>query len=64
VDPRDREGRATMERVFELEVALPEEVHSDYLGRRMYVRFDHGWQPVGVQMYVALRQLFLRRFGV
>jgi len=64
VDPRDREGRATMERVFELEVALPEEVEADFLGRRMYVRFDHGWQPVGVQMYTALRQLFLRRFGV
>ncbi len=64
VDPRDQEGRATMERVFELEVALPDQVESDYLGRRMFVRFDHGYEPAGIQAYRALRQLFLRRFGV
>jgi putative peptide zinc metalloprotease protein len=64
VDPRDPDGRATLERVFEMEVILDDSVPSDYLGRRVYVRFDHGYQSVGVQMYRALRQVFLKRFGV
>jgi putative peptide zinc metalloprotease protein len=64
VDPRDPDGRATLERVFEMEVILDDSVPSDYLGRRMYVRFDHGYESVGVQMYRALRQVFLKRFGV
>jgi putative peptide zinc metalloprotease protein len=64
VDPRDPDGRATLERVFEIEVELPDAVETDFLGRRMYVRFDHGYEAVGFQMYRALRQLFLRRFGV
>jgi putative peptide zinc metalloprotease protein len=64
VDPRDSSGRATLERVFELEVDLPAEVETDYLGRRMYVRLDHGYKAAGLQMYMALRQLFLRQFGV
>ncbi len=64
IDPRDSTGRATLERVFELEIDLPEQVETDFLGRRMYVRFDHGYKAVGLQMYMALRQLFLRQFGV
>ena len=64
VDPRDESGHATLTRVFELEIDLQPEAQLDFLGRRMYVRLDHGYQPVGTQMYVALRQLFLRQFGV
>jgi len=64
IDPRDSSGRATMERVFEVEVDLPPTVHTEFLGQRMFVRFDHGHKAVGFQMYRALRQLFLRRFGV
>jgi putative peptide zinc metalloprotease protein len=64
VDPRDPDGRATIERVFEMEVSLGNEVPADYLGRRMHVRFDHGYEAVGFQVYRALRQVFLKRFGV
>ena len=63
-DPGDREGRTTLERVFEIEISLPPEGHTEYLGTRMYVRFDHGYEPLGIQAWRALRQLFLRRFGV
>ena len=34
------------------------------VGGRAYVRFDHGWQPLAVQWYLTLRQLFLARFNV
>jgi len=64
VDPRDPQGRTTLERVFEIEVTLPEATHARYLGSRMYVRFDHGYEPLGVQLYRSLRQLFLRQFSV
>lgn len=64
VDPRDPEGRQTLERVFEFEVALPDEAPTQFLGNRVYVRFDHGYEPIGLQLYRSLRQLLLRRFSV
>ncbi len=64
VDPRDPDGRQTMQRVFELELGLPADVPTEFIGRRVYVHFDHGYKPLGVQAYRALRQLFLRRFSV
>jgi putative peptide zinc metalloprotease protein len=64
VDPRDNQGVTTLGRVFQLELALPPEVRSSYLGARVYVRFDHGFEPVGFQVYRALRQLFLRLLDV
>ena len=64
VDPRDSQGVTTLSKVFQLELALPPEVRSPYLGARVYVRFDHGYEPVGFQIYRALRQLLLRRFDV
>jgi putative peptide zinc metalloprotease protein len=30
----------------------------------VYVRFDHGWEPLAVQWARELRQLFLARFNV
>ena len=53
-----------LERVFQLELALPEELRSPYLGARVFVRFDHGFEPLGVQAYRALKRLLLRRFDV
>jgi putative peptide zinc metalloprotease protein len=64
VDPRDPEGRQTLARVFEFEVALPDEATTRFLGNRVHVRFDHGYEPIGLQLYRSLRQLLLRQFGV
>ena len=64
VDPRDNQGATALGRVFQLELALPPEVRSSYLGARVYVRFDHGFEPIGFQVYRSLRQLFLRLFDV
>jgi putative peptide zinc metalloprotease protein len=64
VDPRDEQGVRTLARVFQLELALPPEVREAYLGARVFVRFDHGTEPVGFQVYRALRQLLLRHFDV
>ena len=64
VSPADSSGRTTLERIFEVEVSLPPEARTKYLGTRMYVRFDHGYEPLGWQAWRSLRQLLLRRFGV
>ena len=64
VDPRDKQGVTALERVFQLELVLPEELRSPYLGARVFVRFNHGFEPIGLQAYRALRRLFLRRFDV
>ena len=31
-------------------------------GSRVYVRFDHDWEPIGQQVWRRMRQLLLSRF--
>ena len=64
VDPRDGSGLTALEQVFVLDLELPPTITTDYLGQRVEVRFDHGAEPLAVQWYRSLRQLFLSRFGV
>jgi putative peptide zinc metalloprotease protein len=64
VDPRDQNGVKTLRQVFQLELVLPDDVRSDYLGARVFVRFDHGYEPAGIQVYRAFRRLLLRQFNV
>lgn len=64
VDPRDQQGVTALRQVFQLELTLPGEVRSEYLGSRVFVRFDHGFEPVGFQVYRAFRRLLLRQFNV
>jgi len=64
VDPRDKQGVTALGRVFQLELELPPEVRSPYLGARVFVRFDHGFEPAGIQLYRAFRRLLLRKFDV
>jgi putative peptide zinc metalloprotease protein len=62
VDPEDTNGVRTTESVFEIELTLP--VAVSRLGERVYVRFDHGSEPLAWQWYRRIRQLFLKRFNV
>jgi putative peptide zinc metalloprotease protein len=64
ISPQDANGRTTLERIFEIEVSLPLEARAEYLGARVHVRIDHGFRPIGLQIWRSLRQLFLRQFGV
>lgn len=64
VDPRDPRGVQTLERVFEFELRLPEAANESFLGRRATVKLNHGFQPVGFQIWTAFRQLFLRLYDV
>ena len=65
VDPRDSKGLTAAQRVFQFDLELPlPRPGVINLGGRVYVRFDHGWEPVGVQWYRQVRQIFLARFNV
>jgi putative peptide zinc metalloprotease protein len=64
VNPQDNEGVTTLQQIFQLELELPQEIRSDFLGSRVYVRFDHGFEPAGFQVFRALSRLFLRHFNV
>ncbi len=52
---------ASGERVFEFEISLPAVPADTRIGTRVYVRFDHGAEPLASQWYRDLQQLLLRR---
>jgi len=64
VDPSDKQGITTLRQIFQLELTFPAEVTSEYLGARVFVRFDHGLEPAGFQIYRAFRRLLLRQFNI
>ena len=64
VDPSSGEGDKAYEPIFQFELEFPAEADARYLGERVYVRFDFGFEPLAWQWYRLARQLFLRRFGV
>lgn len=64
VDPRDTHGITAMEKVFQIDLTLPSDRRILNVGGRVYVRFDHGWEPLAVQWARQLRQLFLARLNV
>jgi len=64
VDPLDKEGMKSIEKFFQFDLALPASAGIRAFGGRVYVRFDHGWQPLATRWYRQVRQLFLSRFHV
>jgi putative peptide zinc metalloprotease protein len=64
-DPRDPQGRKTLERVFEIDVAPLEPLgRLPAWGQRVFLRFDLEPIPMGVQGWQGLRRVFLRHFNV
>ena len=64
VDPSDAQGDRAVQSMFEVELELPAELEVVNAGGRVYVRFDHGLEPLATQWYRRVRQLFLPRFEV
>ena len=62
-DPRQPDTPTAITRWFEFELELPAE-RSRALGERVYVRFEHGWEPVAWRMLRSVRQVFMKRFVV
>jgi putative peptide zinc metalloprotease protein len=64
IDPRDMMGVKAYQKIFLFDIELPEQIGLYNVGGRVYVRFDHGWEPLIWRWYRSARQLFLRRFNV
>ena len=64
IDPRDTLGLKAFQKVFLFDLELPAHAGLYAVGSRIYVRFDHGWEPLVWRWYRGVRQLFLRRFNV
>jgi putative peptide zinc metalloprotease protein len=65
VDPADPQGTKTLQRVFQVDIVLPENtVAAAAFGSRAYVRFNHDWEPAGRQIWRRLRQLLLSQMQV
>ena len=64
VDPRDMVGNKAFNTMFLFDVEMPGHEGDYHVGGRVYIRFDHGFEPVVRRWHRGLRQLFLRRFNV
>ena len=61
-DPTDKDGLRSLEPVVLIDLFLRGRV-LERVGGRVWVQFDHGAQPLAVQAYRRLRQLFLQHFN-
>ena len=68
IDPLDKSGLKTLDKIQQIEISLDTEINNtvitQYIGKRIYVRLDHGTSPLIQQWYKSLQQLLLRRFSV
>ena len=64
IDPRDMMGTKAFKKIFLFDLEMPAQARLYNIGGRVYVRFDHGREPLIYRWYRGARQLFLRRFNV
>lgn len=63
VDSTHPSSTRVTEKVFLLDLSLNDFVQAGHYGERAYVRFQHPAEPLAVQWYRALQQLFIRHFS-
>lgn len=64
VDPSDTQAVRAIQKLFQFDLALPSNAGITNMGGRVYVRFDHGWEPLVLRWSRQMRQLFLSKFHV
>ncbi len=64
VDPGKGGEPRAIEKLFVLDLELPPGEQPNYLGGRIYVRFEHPPEPLAGQWYREVRRVFLRKFSV
>ena len=63
-DPRDQKGVKALQRMFQFDIALKGNTGPAFFGERVYVRFTHEMEPLGLQWYRGIRLLFLSHFNI
>ncbi len=64
MNPMDGSGNKALQKLFLVDLSLPGETGVVNVGGRVYLRFDHGYEPLVQQWARSIRQLFLSRFNV
>ena len=64
MDPDKASEAKTLERLFVIDLDITEGAPVNFIGGRVYVRFEHPSEPLAEQWYRSMRRLFLRRFHV
>jgi putative peptide zinc metalloprotease protein len=64
IDPTDPQQMKVLANLLHLELTVDTDRQSDSLGGRVYVRFDHGYEPLAGRLYRSIRQVFLKQFNV
>lgn len=64
LDPNASDRRQALSNFLHLDVRLIGDTAFRHLGERVYVRFDHGNEPLARQIYRIARQVFLRSFAL
>jgi len=64
VNPSEKQENKAYESVFQFDLSIPAVIDPHFIGERVYIRFDHGGEPLISQWYRLARQLFLRKFSV
>lgn len=60
----DKPEPVALDHFFQFELVPEQGLLPEHLGGRVYVRFEHPAEPMGVQWYRQVRQMFIRRFAV
>jgi len=64
IDTHDETGRTAAEKLFQFDLALPEGTRARGIGGRVYVRLDHGNEPLWRQWSRSIQQLLLSQLKV
>ncbi len=60
-DPKDASGMKALQSVYLFEVTPDQPIDLPLIGEGVFVRFDHGAEPLGWRILRGLQQIFLRR---
>ncbi|MEO0829193.1 MAG: peptidase M50, partial [Pseudomonadota bacterium] len=64
LDPTAANRQQALSKLLHLDLRLPEGTEFATIGERVYVRFAHPQEPLAVQVYRSVRQVFLRNFDL
>jgi putative peptide zinc metalloprotease protein len=64
IDPTNTQSMKALSKLFQLDLEIPSRTGIVNIGGRVYVRFDHGREPLVHRWYRQIRRLFLSKFHV
>ena len=62
-DPFDTDGIRTKDQYFQFDIEMPDNIKLSHIGQRVYVKLNHGNEPLALQMYRSFEELFLDELG-